>query len=68
MSVTELARFNVVASNDEDVLETLVGFHQEDTTDYGLIVISQKNADSTYDTVCMTREQLANLATIAKGH
>jgi len=66
--VDELAHFKVLDLDGENGLDTVVHSVMDTCSGYHLIIITQHNEDGTNDTVCMTREQLANLASIAKGH
>lgn len=65
---TILADFEVLDASGEVALPTSVVHHMDTATHYELITISQTNEDGSIDTVCMSREQLASLASQAKGH
>ena len=65
---TELAHFMVPDAAGEDALDTVVVHHADITTGYELITITQTNEDGSTDVVCLTRDQLATLASQAKGH
>ena len=65
---TELAHFRVPDAAGVDALDTLVVHHADITTGYELITITQTNEDGSTDVVCLTRDQLAALASQAKGH
>lgn len=65
---TTLAHFRVPYAAGEDALDTLVVHHIDITTGYELITITQTNEDGSTDVVCLTRDQLAALASQSKGH
>ena len=65
---TLIAAFHVVSGDGAETLPTEV-FHHLDTDGYELFSITQKDTDSDeYITVLLHRDQLASLASTAKGH
>lgn len=65
---TVLAHFGVPDAAGRDVLDTLVVHNIDITTGYELITITQTDEDESTDVVCLTRQQLAALASQMKGH
>ena len=65
---TVLAHFGVPDSANEVVLDTHVVHNLDTLTGYELITITQVNEDGSTDVVCLPRDELAALATQAKGH
>lgn len=65
---TELAHFMVLDAAGVDALDTVVVHHADITTGYELLTITQTNEDGSIDVVCLTRGQLAELASQMKGH
>jgi hypothetical protein len=65
---TVLAHFGVPDADNETVLDTQVVHHLDTCTGYELITITQVNEDGSTDVVCLTRADLAALATQVKGH
>lgn len=63
-----LAHFGVPDVENEVVLDTQVVHHFDSCTGFDLITLTQTNEDGSTDVVCITREQLAALASQAKGH
>lgn len=65
---TLITAFNVVDKAGDATLPTEV-FHHVDTEGYELFSITQKDTDSDgYITILLHRDQLARLASTAKGH
>lgn len=65
---TELAHFLVPDAENRDALDTTVVHHYDSCTKYELITITQTSVDGCTDVVCLTRAQVAALASQMKGH